>query len=154
MCTKHLPAGILSTQTKANTCCNMLKTPACRYFGHIVYLISQAATCSKHVPAGISGTSKTLYRERQQALWPAQNVCRHVFWTHQVHYGTCCNLLKTSAGKYFGYAMYIMKHVATCSKRLPVGILVTPGILWNMLYASPKKIIFAGVEMNTFLYVG
>ena len=56
----------------------------------------------------------------------AQNVCRQVFWTHQAHYETCCNMLKTSAGRCFGHTRNtsnIMKHAVTCSKRLPAGVL-------------------------------
>ena len=56
--------------------CNMLKTPACRFIGHIVYRIPHVASCSKHLPAGISDTSCTSYRMLQQT----QNTCLQVYW--------------------------------------------------------------------------
>ena len=76
MRTKHLPAGMLSMQTKAKSCCNMLKAPACRFIGHIVYLIPHAASCSKHLPGGVSDTSCTSCRMLQQT----QNTCLQVYW--------------------------------------------------------------------------
>ena len=119
MRTKHLPAGILSTQTKAKACCNMLKKPACRYFGHIVHLISHVATGSKHLPAGISGTSNTLYR----ALQHAQNTCLQVYRTHRVPYTACCIVLKTPACRYIGHIVHLISHAATDPKHLPAGLL-------------------------------
>ena len=62
-----------------------------------------------------------------------QNTCRQVFWAAHMHHGTCCNLSKTSAGRCFGHTRRIMKHAVTCSKRLPAGVLGTPGTLRNML---------------------
>ena len=119
MLTKHLPAGILSTQTKANASCNMLKTPACRYFGHIVYIMSRVATGSKHLPAGISGTSNTLYRVLQHA----QTTCLQVYRTHRVPYTACCIMPKTPACRCFGHIVYLISHATTGSKHLPAGLL-------------------------------
>ena len=59
-----------------------------------------------------------------------------MFWTHQSHYRTCCNMLKTSATRCFGHTSHIMEHDVICSKRLPAGVLgtpSTPGTQWNML---------------------
>ena len=111
------------------TCCNLLKTSDGRCFGQLICIMEHAVTCSKRLPAGVLGSSYALWN----MLWPVQNVCRQMFWTHQSHYGTCCNLLKTSAGRCFGHTNHIMEHDVTCSKRLPAGVLDTPVTLWNML---------------------
>ena len=79
-------------------CCNLLKTPACRHFGHIEHIISHAATCSKHLPAGLSDTSCTLYR----MLHHAQNTCLQVYRTHRVLHIARYNRLKTPACRFIG----------------------------------------------------
>ena len=59
-----------------------------------------------------------------------------MFWAAHMHYGTCCDLFKTSADRCFGHTSHIMEHDVICSKRLPAGVLgtpSTPGTQWNML---------------------
>ena len=84
----------------------MLKTPACGYFGHIVYIISHVATGSKHLPAGIPGTSNTSYR----ALQHAQNTCLQVYRIHRVLCTACCIMPKTPACRCFGHIVYLISH--------------------------------------------
>ena len=62
-----------------------------------------------------------------------QNVCRQAFWTQQAHTTTCCNLLKTSAGRCFGHTRHMLQHAVTCAKRLPTGVLDTTRTYYNML---------------------
>ena len=79
-------------------CCNLLKTHACRHFGHIEHIISHAATCSKHLPAGLSDTSCTFLPHAASCskhlpggvsdtsctscrmLQQTQNTCLQVYW--------------------------------------------------------------------------
>ena len=131
---KHQQADI----SVKNICRQALppKTFAGRYFRqqHL-----QASISVKKTPAGrCSGLyhkcSIIFMIRNKKKLNPtsgnyAQNVCLQVFWTHQAHYETCCNLLKTSACKCFGHTRHNMNHAVTCSKRLPAGVLDTPGTI-------------------------
>merc|ERR1739836_194341 len=101
------------------------KTSAGRRFGCARHHMKHTGTYAKRLPADVLAVPSIIWN----ILEPTQNVCRQTFWLCQASYETYWNLRKTSAGRYFGDARYLMKHTGTYAKRLPAGILETPGTL-------------------------